>query len=456
MPPLVLLAPCLLGSLYLCASLLIFKFGPIEWPVENEKTFWLFNALYLPMFILGGVCALMFRKFLKNPREWYYSAESISKFFWPILGCAGVVVLIGHRNISLGASYFPYSIFSDFVFGLVNPLDAYLYKFSDQAVENFSGNPLLTALSGVFAFSKLMLLCLLVSQWTNLSTLKKIVGMSVILFPILSGVSVGTNKPIFDVAFALIAITSIYMFLAPASTIRQFIASRWVLIFVTGLVFLFSVGYFKHTMSVRAPGLNYAESLSSSAGVVRVNPRFNAYCDASGEFVRASCHLFVTGSIYLTQGYYGMSLSTSLPLESTYGVGHSSFMTDALRKYFGVDLSPRTFQHRINDRWSASAQWHSAYSQWANDVGFFGVTAVMFMIGFYVSVIWASALYTGNLFAICSTPLLLTLIIFIPANNQIFNIFESLMTFMVLLLAWLASVLPVRRVLLSASTVFSR
>jgi hypothetical protein len=65
----------------------------------------------------------------------------------------------------------------------------------------------------------------------------------------------------------------------------------------------------------------------------------------------------------------------------------------------------------------------------------------MLALGFYVCAIWTSALTTHNVAAVCSIPLLATLIFFIPANNQVFNIFESLAAFIALFIAWLGSLM---------------
>lgn len=436
-------APCIGTLLYLSGSLLLFKFGPVDWPVQDEGELWSFNALYLAMFLVGYGAALRQRHRWAGQGSALSSRDLTARFFWPIWACAALVVLIGHRNLTLGPSYIPTTLFSDFISGLVDPLQAYLYKLSDEAKGNFSGNPLVTLLFGVLAFSKLVLVYMLVAGWPGLSRLKKVLGSLVAIFPIVSGVCVGTNKPVFDVAFVFATLLAVHLFMTPRGARLAFIKARRGLILLTAFIFVFAGAYFHHTMNARAPGLEYAKSLSSTPGAVRLKPGFQAYCENSGEMTAKGCHLFSIGAIYLTQGYYGMSLSLDIPLESTYGLGHSKFTTDALRKYVGVDLTPRTFQQKIHGQWSSTGQWHSAYSQWANDVGFPGVALVMLALGFYACAIWASALATHNAAAVCSIPLLATLIFFIPANNQVFNIFESLATFIVLFAAWVAP-LPFR------------
>lgn len=436
---LLLWAPCIATLLYLGGSLLLFRFGPVDWPVHNEGELWMFNALYLSMFFVGYAAALHQRYRWTTYRTESASRDFTARFFWPVWACAALVVLIGHRNLTLAPSYLPTTLFSDFVDGLVDPLGAYLYKLSDEAKGNFAGNPVVTLLFGVLAFSKLMLVHMLVISWPVMSRLKKLLGCLVALFPVVSGVCVGTNKPVFDVAFLFAAILAVHVFMVPQAARIGFIKARGALVLLTAGIIVFAGVYFHYTMNARAPGLEYAESLSSTAGVVRLKPGFQAYCKNAGEWTAKGCHFASIGSIYMTQGYYGMSLSLDIPHETTYGLGHSKFIIGALSKYLGIDLAPRTFQHKIHHQWSATGQWHTAYSQWANDVGFLGVGFVMLVLGFYACAIWISALATRNMAAVCTIPLLSTLIVFIPANNQVFNMFESLATFVVLFIAWLAS-----------------
>lgn len=410
-------APCIVTLLYLGGSLLLFKFGPVDWPARNAGELWSFNALYLSMFLAGYAAALHQQHLWTADTTGTSSRDFMARFFWPVWACAALVVLIGHRNLTLGPSYLPTTLLADFVDGLVDPLGAYLYKLSDEAKGNFAGYPVVTLLFGVLAFSKLLLVHMLVASWPVLSRLKKLLGCLVALFPVVSGVCVGTNKPVFDVAFVFAAILAVHLFMVPQAARIGFIKARSTLMLLTAGIIVFAGAYFHHTMSARAPGLEYAESLSSTAGVVRLKPGFQAYCKNTGEWTAKGCHLASIGSIYLTQGYYGMSLSFDIPHETTYGLGHSKFIMDTMKKYLGIDMAPRTFQHKIHGQWSATGQWHSAYSQWANDVGFLGVGLVMLALGFYACAIWNSALATHNAVAVCSIPLLATLIIFIPANN---------------------------------------
>ncbi|WP_296990586.1 hypothetical protein [Thalassospira sp. UBA1131] len=432
-------APVFFALLYLSFSLLMFKYGPIDWPIKNEEVFWVLNFSYLVMFFLGFCLAIWNRPWWVD-RERVLHPRDFSVFFWPACVCVFLVVLIGHRNLTMSSSYVPTTIFSDFLTGLISPEKGYVYKLSEEAKENFSGNPPVTFLYGALSFSKLILIYILVAGWPKLSRRKKTIGSFISIFPIITGVCVGTNKPIFDVALGFSSIILICALIQPGFERLHFLKERFVIILMTLSIIIFAGFYYQHTMSVRAGGLEYAASLSSNSNSkvseIRVKPGFQEYCESSGDWTLKICSLLSTGTIYMTQGYYGMSLSTDVPLETTYGMGHSKFLLEALRKYLDIDLNPRTFQHKIDDQWSATGQWHSAYSQWANDVGFAGVVLVMLALGFYFGGVWVSALIGRNDIAICSIPLIMTLILFIPANNQIFNILGSFASFVVLFTAW--------------------
>ncbi len=429
-------APCIAILFYLGSSLLIFKFGPVEWPIHNEGDFWALNALYLTMFLVGYAAAMWKRRWWGASGSTLSSRGFTERFFWLILGCAALVVLIGHRNLTRGPSYIPTKLLSDLIFGLSDPQAAYLSKMSEL---NFSGNPPVTLLYGVLAFTKLVLVYILVSRWSNLSPLKKFLGVVVALFPVVSGACVGTNKPVFDVAIIFSTTFLALVFMTPRTERLAFMKARRVPILLAACTLVSAGWFFKQTMNARTPGLEFVALQSTSAGEVRVRPWFREYCENNVDQRYKGCGFVSAGVVYLTQGYYAMSISVTEPLETTYGFGHSRFMLDALQKYLGINLKPRTFQQKIRGQWGANGGWHSAYSEWANDVGFVGVAFVMLVLGCYVGAIWASALQTHNVAAACSLPLLVILIFFIPANNQVFNLLESLASFIVLFFFWVVS-----------------
>lgn len=145
---------------------------------------------------------------------------------------------------------------------------------------------------------------------------------------------------------------------------------------------------------------------------------------------------YIKVSTYLTQGYYGMSLALDEKFDTTYGVGHSYFLLDQFKYFFNIDLIPRTYQFKIHEDWDRLVQWHSFYSQVANDVSFYGVIVLMFLLGYLLSAIFISAIRDNNLVAKTILPLFAIMFMYMPANNQIFNFMESMFSFWTLLFMW--------------------
>jgi len=125
-------------------------------------------------------------------------------------------------------------------------------------------------------------------------------------------------------------------------------------------------------------------------------------------------------SLYLGQGYHGLSLTLNYPFSSTYGLGNSMFVMDNVKRLFGWDLFPRTYIHKMGPVWSKSQNWHTAYTWFANDVSPWGVVVVMFAVGGLFSIVLRGAMREDAL-AISLLPLFMMMMIFLPANNVVIS-----------------------------------
>jgi len=144
-------------------------------------------------------------------------------------------------------------------------------------------------------------------------------------------------------------------------------------------------------------------------------------------------------TVYMVQGYYGMSIALGEEFDTSFGIGHSVFLQKTFADYLHIDVRDKTFQHKINDRWDQFVYWHSFYSYIANDVGFLGVTIVMLVLGIYFSNAYLSAVMEENLYAKMLLPLFGILFFYIPANNQVFGFLETMTSFWILTILFFAS-----------------
>ena len=128
----------------------------------------------------------------------------------------------------------------------------------------------------------------------------------------------------------------------------------------------------------------------------------------------------------------GMSYSLGEDFESSFGIGHSLFLQRNFAKHLGIDVNSRTFQHKITDRWDENVNWHTAYTHFANDVGFYGVIAVMFILGISLAMTIYYLSIENNLYAKLLIPLYCIMFLYFPANNQVFGYLEYMSPFWVL------------------------
>jgi hypothetical protein len=146
-------------------------------------------------------------------------------------------------------------------------------------------------------------------------------------------------------------------------------------------------------------------------------------------------YTYVWLSSYLVQGYYGFSQALGVDFDSTYGFGNSPFLMRQFEWVTGFDLSENTYQNKIREVWGG-AQWHSLYSHIANDVHFFGVAVWNFLMGIYLSKIWRSFLDENNLYSKALLPLFALVVIWTPANNQVFGFLETFSAFLLMTVLW--------------------
>jgi hypothetical protein len=110
----------------------------------------------------------------------------------------------------------------------------------------------------------------------------------------------------------------------------------------------------------------------------------------------------------------------------------------------GIDLSTLTYQHKISPFWGEHTQWHSFYSHFANDVHFAGVPFICFIFGYFFARVWVRFIINSDLVSFLFIPLLFLLVIFIPANNQIFGLLNTFSTFSILFLFWFLKLRKIR------------
>lgn len=138
-------------------------------------------------------------------------------------------------------------------------------------------------------------------------------------------------------------------------------------------------------------------------------------------------------------GYYGLNLALEKPFDSALGVGHSPA---ALSVYEAVTDDPaphlRTFTYRNGaDRWSEEYYWSTLMTWLANDVGFPGAVAVLGLVAWLWGLWWREAAAGMSDPAAVLFCLATTMMVYLPANNQVLASYDGYLVLAVWIVIWL-------------------
>jgi len=138
-------------------------------------------------------------------------------------------------------------------------------------------------------------------------------------------------------------------------------------------------------------------------------------------------------------GYYGLDLAMDKPFESAFGVGHSPVATN-LYEAVTKDRAPhlRTYTYRNGqDGWPEDYYWSTLPTWIANDVGFPGAVGVLAVIGYFWGRWWREAAAGMSDPAAVLFALATTMMVYFPANDQVFLLADGYMVLAVWILIWL-------------------
>lgn len=143
-------------------------------------------------------------------------------------------------------------------------------------------------------------------------------------------------------------------------------------------------------------------------------------------------------TLYLSIGYYGMGLAIEEDFDSSFGLGHSIFLSNATRKISGVSSFPiDSYTAKVaTSGWDPLVYWVTTYVWFANDIGFIGVVPFMLAIGFLFSRVWQDAVLLRDLGSVILLPQIVLMLFYLPAFNVIMQNVDSYFAFVFWLAFW--------------------
>lgn len=408
-------------ELYLIGTLVLYFLGPYPWPTKNLSIFLLFLLMAQGALYLGYNFGIKKKKITLKKKE---KEEKVITFIYFIM-IINLLVTILNLIYYLDLSSFSFSIiFDQLREGLINPSDQYLEKFEISRVGGRTITYLVTLLSPM-AWSSFPLS---LYYFKKLNLTFKILCIVTLFLEAAHWIGIGTNKGIFDLAFIIISVLYI-------KSIRKKIVYKKEVKkkdkgLMIGIIILFlAIVFFINAIGDRLSTINNLQVGGIYADDHTFLMRFCPY-SLQRPFT------FLTS--YLTQGYYALSIALTMVWKPMFGIGNSTFLMANYEKYTGIDLFFNTYQSRMAVYgWHPTRYWHSIYVWLANDVGFIGVVVLMFIIGFYFSLVFKKAVLEEDSISIVLCCLFCIMFFYFPANNQVFSIGNTFMTFWVLTGIWI-------------------
>lgn len=420
---------------YLLVTLMLFCFGPIGWPIDDSELLYIFIFAYIFSFIFG---------YLKGIIKAKCSCEILADkendlftFTQTLLPVAvGMFVIVSMRNYGY-SSFDILGLLDSIAKGMSDIGGGYLDKIN-RAKESINGadvfgGTLLTIFIYIWDFFDYNILLLAMFFFQRGGFVHKVLTIVLCSMTVVYFFANGTNIGVFRI---ILAIFIFYVFAKMRNRGRQikkrlsFGKKLRIIVLLIGLISVF-IFYFSNTMMSRGA---YD---SGAAQLIRYSGMQLRQVGGWQEFLPDEIYYpFLAITAYSTQGYYGMSLALKEEWTPMFGLGSNTAIVDVLGQFYPSILES-TYAYKIEDHynWSSKIQWASFYTWIANDVSFIGVIVVMFLFGKIMAMSFSDSINTGNPLANLVFYYTALIALFLPANNQIGQGFNTLFS-MILALVW--------------------
>jgi hypothetical protein len=405
--------PILFFEIYLNLSVLLFAFGPWPWPVRNPVKLYTFLLVTHLVLFLGYASTVLRGR--PSSSTGYRASTVLS------ISVALNLVLLPLTFLSRTGQLLP-----DLRQALLNPGIVYgstrLVRASESRLFEYVRivlAPLLFPLIPLTAF-----------YWQGMRGRLKLAALLAILGLLSLSVATGTNKGIADFVF----LTPWLILAAHLSGVgklhrRQKISLLLLFLFA---FFLFMTFFTRGQMTRLGSGApNFYMS------------RPPMYANTENVFIKALPFDAKVGAValtgYLTQGYYALSLALERPFVPMFGIGNSMFLFHNVADLLGLQgIKALPYPVRIERfGWDAYGKWSSIYPWLASDVSFVGTLLIVFLIGSLFGLAWRDTLEGINPLAVAMFAQFLIMLFYFPANNQVLQSGEPLVSFYTILIAWL-------------------
>lgn len=421
----ILLFPLAMVQLYLIGVVVLYRFGPWEWPTHKPVLFYLLIFLYQLFFGLGYLLSINRSK--RSVRN--LKTKSVDRFLAIMIVINFIYVIFNFLH-TVGLNSFSISnIIDSFVNGILNPNVQYRMKFS---ADKFGGS-YFTYFSVLMAPVIWSVFPLSIYNFKRLKLRYKFIVLISLFFEFARWIATGTSKGIIDLILVILVVTVVKYMKKRTSDNRDriFDFKKYKFRFLVLSLIVVGVFFFSNNVGDRV-NQNWS-NYSTSNGNVNINIDAPLMKIIPNNMKPTLIYL----TSYLTQGYYAFSMSLDLDYYPMLGVGNSMFLMENINEIFDLNLYEKTYQNRMSVfGWHPFVNWHSFYVWVANDVHYIGVIIVMFLIGYLFGSVYKNVILYDDPLALVLLCLTTIMILYIPANNQLLSYPTTFMAFWITLIYW--------------------
>jgi hypothetical protein len=431
--------PLIAGAGLFAGSIILSLIGPIDWRIGNAAEVYGFLVACLVALVAGYVWAVRKRSEVPVGGRWRLPPASAIV----VLGSVLYLVLYPLTVYDSTGTWFP-----NVVKGLTDPGQAY----ADKTAAALEIPQLAVYLGMLVAPLTIAVLPLTLFFWPRLSRLARVLGSLVILLSLALGVSRAVNQDVGELCGYVV----LFLVLV-ASTARQG-RGRWKRVVACSAGAVLVAGMFlayyhtvisgrvqsdteasgkSHSHQTKTEKVNRAlkQTALVSVGTDRTGSIFYSVVPTAAQPTGA---MFTS---YLTQGYKGLSLAMDSDWRPTYGLGFSIFIRHNVSRILGLDenaVEARTYEGQLDAKgWTAGEQWSTFFIHPASDITFYGVVPFMVLIGFAFGAAWRDTCTRADPVACVVFFYLGIQVLYLSANNQLYQGGELAIGFTCALVAWL-------------------
>lgn len=397
--------------IYLCITVFLCFFGPIHFNIRNPLLLLFYiSAYHLALWVGYKIaCEVDIRKYPVFGECPFLRKDKVILKKVIIIGLIVDVLLL----ILVCGTISPAGIFEKVLEGILSPSTRYDNAFIEG---NARGSSIVSSIVTLGMPITIMALILSIYYFSYLKWSYKFFTITLYFIHLCYCLTQGANEGVFDIAIYIGV--ALYLKLQHQNVNRQRLHMRKkkiiILIVVLAILMYLAFSFFTENIIGRTQA-NFAFG-TLGENYYDKNAAINKYIPG-GLYIT-----FVYLTAYLCEGYYGMSLATTLEWIPNWGMGFSPFIRNNLSDILGIDLFANSYQVRISEvyNWGALRNFHTAYTFWANDVSFIGVILIMFVLGYMFAKCYRASILRQSKSAIIMMPLLVTMIFYLPANNKVF------------------------------------